>query len=868
MKESQDFHQVQKLATSMSQLGSNSPKDYNPGNRTAMVLLVSIFVSELLIMLIGEGLKVHITWIEALLDSILLAILIFPAIYFLVVRPMAIQNKARKRAEVQIKTILNTTIDGFYLVDTEGRILETNDSYCSMIGYSREELLKMSVKDIEAVDSEEVIKKRIQRILVTGYDNFETKHFRKDGRVIDLEASVSFLIEEQPKLFCFMRNITERKQAEKMLKESEKDLNRAQKVANYGNWKFDVQTQMPSWSLNMYRIFGLDQKNGPLDYSEHKKIIFPDDWEEFDAAVQLTSKTGKGYKITIRINRPDGELRWITTECETRKDDEDRVIELFGITQDITERKQMEEALLNSEQDFRSLAESMPQIVWATRADGWNIYFNQQWVDYTGMTLEASCGHGWNKPFHPDDQQRAWDAWQNAVNNNGIYSIEVRLRRYDGDYRWWLVRGIPLIDVNGKILKWFGTCTDIEDIKQVEYELKKAKEKAEESDHLKTSFLHNISHEIRTPLNGLLGFLSILQDNDIEPVQRGEYVELINQSAYRFMNTVDDIVEVSQIQSGLLEINASEINVHRIIKDLCNRYQSEAEFKRLKFYLRDELPISFGSINTDENKLNAIISILLNNAIKFTKEGSIEFAVKVNSTIEPFELGFSVKDTGVGIPEDKRQTIFEPFMQVDSSDTRPFEGSGLGLSIAKSYVEMLGGKIWLESDPDGQSGKSGSTFYFTIPYKTISTEKLSIENFVPSENKVIPINPIVPLLKILIVEDDEVSELFLRKAIKLFSKEILHAKTGAEAVDASQKDSDIDLILMDIKMTGMSGYEATRQIRQFNKEVIIIAQTAFGLIDDRQKAIESGCNDYISKPIQKDKLINIVEKYFGRQEKS
>jgi CheY-like chemotaxis protein len=202
-------------------------------------------------------------------------------------------------------------------------------------------------------------------------------------------------------------------------------------------------------------------------------------------------------------------------------------------------------------------------------------------------------------------------------------------------------------------------------------------------------------------------------------------------------------------------------------------------------------------------------------------------------------------------------------MQADVSITRQFEGSGLGLSIAKAYVEMLGGQIWVESNPEGESGESGSTFYFTLPYHTESEEKSGIENIVSSDSKVNPINPEVPGLKILIVEDDEMSELFLRKVIKSYSKEILHTRTGVEAVEACRNNPDVDLILMDIRMPVMDGLEATRQIRQFNKEVIIIAQTAFGLTDDREKAIAAGCNDYISKPVQRDQLIALLQNHFN-----
>ncbi|HEY5510350.1 MAG TPA: response regulator, partial [Prolixibacteraceae bacterium] len=263
--------------------------------------------------------------------------------------------------------------------------------------------------------------------------------------------------------------------------------------------------------------------------------------------------------------------------------------------------------------------------------------------------------------------------------------------------------------------------------------------------------------------------------------------------------------------------------------------------------------------STDSAKLNTILSILIGNAIKFTKAGSIEFGCNMVETHGPRNIGagraslqFYVKDTGIGIFENKQQSIFELFMQADVSNSRQFEGAGLGLSIAKAYVEMLGGKIWVESDPEDISEGKGSTFFFTLPYNNERLKKMGTNEDVSE----------VSGLKILIVEDDETSELFLRNAIKLFSKEILYARTGVKAVEGCRNNPDIDLILMDIKMPVMDGLEATRQIRQFNKEVIIIAQTAFGLTDDQKKAIAAGCNDYISKPIKKEQLLVLIQKYF------
>jgi PAS domain S-box-containing protein len=294
----------------------------------------------------------------------------------------------RKMADERFRTILNTTIDGFYLVDIEGRILDTNDSYCAMIGYSRKELLKMKVKDIEAVDTEEVIKKRIQQILETGYARFETKHLRKDGRVISVEASVNYLKVEQQKFFCFMRDISDRKEAEEKLIEKESDLNHAQKIAHVGSWKLDTKTQMPSWSENMYHIFGLNPENGPLDYQGHKRIIFPDDWVEFDNAVQLASRTGADYKLKIRIMRPNGELRWIITESETKKDHEGNVVELLGICQDITDSKLLEDELRKREAQYSTILQTAVDGFWVTDLQGNFLDINESYCQLIGYSRD------------------------------------------------------------------------------------------------------------------------------------------------------------------------------------------------------------------------------------------------------------------------------------------------------------------------------------------------------------------------------------------------------------------------------------------------------------------------------------------------
>jgi CheY-like chemotaxis protein/two-component sensor histidine kinase len=366
----------------------------------------------------------------------------------------------------------------------------------------------------------------------------------------------------------------------------------------------------------------------------------------------------------------------------------------------------------------------------------------------------------------------------------------------------------------------------------VELELIKAKDKAEEGERLKSAFLTNMSHEIRTPMNGILGFTELLKNPNLTVEEQQDFIKTIGISGERMLNTINSIVDISKIESGLTKLNIKESNINDQIDFVYKFFKPEVESKGIQFFFKNGLSTKEANIKTDLEIIYAILTNLVRNAIKFTNEGSIEFGYEKKGEY----LEFFVKDTGIGIPQKQHQMIFERFRQGSESFTRGYEGNGLGLSISKSYVEMLGGEIWVESEEG-----LGSTFYFTIPYNAVSDEKIEIINAISAEDEEVQLKK----LKILIVEDDEISYLLLAKTFQKISCEVIQAKTGLEAVLNCRKHHDLDLVLMDIKMPDMDGLEATRQIRQFNKDVIIIVQTAYVLSIDREKALESGCNDYI-----------------------
>ena len=376
-----------------------------------------------------------------------------------------------------------------------------------------------------------------------------------------------------------------------------------------------------------------------------------------------------------------------------------------------------------------------------------------------------------------------------------------------------------------------------------------AKERAEESDRLKSAFLANMSHEIRTPMNGILGFAGLLTSPNLTGEKQQEYIKIIENSGKRMLNIINDIVSISKIESGILEVNISESNLNNQMEYIHNFFQSETDKKDILFIIKNSLAKKNVMIKTDKEKLYAVMTNLVKNAIKFTNTGSIEFGFEKKGKF----LEFYVKDSGVGIRQEQKTLIFERFRQGSESLSRNYEGAGLGLSISKAYVELLGGKIWVESE----EGK-GSTFYFTIPFiaiqKEIKVNKIVVADL-NEKNQ-------TKNLKILITEDDETTQELISIQIKKYSKEVLIARNGIEAIKICRDNPDIDLILMDVKMPQMNGYEATKQIRQFNNKVIIIAQTAFALLGDKEKSIETGFNDYISKPFKNGTFSELMEKHF------
>jgi PAS domain S-box-containing protein len=383
--------------------------------------------------------------------------------------------------------------------------------------------------------------------------------------------------------------------------------------------------------------------------------------------------------------------------------------------------------------------------------------------------------------------------------------------------------------------------------KKVEKQFLEAKKKAEETDRLKSAFLANMSHEIRTPMNGIIGFSQLLQANPQPPEKENLFLSQIIDNSRQLLTLLNDIIDISKIEAGQLKIEKQEINLNLLIEETANLFDKEKGDK-IELISHKDLDTQESYIIADPDRLKQVINNLMSNALKFTKEGKVEFGYELKNNTY---LSFFVKDTGIGISEEQQKIIFDRFKQAEDGTTRKFSGTGLGLAISKELIEMMGGKIEVKSEL-----QKGAAFTFTLPYQK-GTKAVS-EKSEPSETPVYK----WPDRKILIVEDNDTNYLFLQTCLEGTNCQTERVTDGKAAIDKSLNDTSIDLVLMDLQLTTVDGFTATRKIKMYRDDLPVIAQTAYAMQGDKQKALEAGCSDYIAKPIDPKQLLKIISSHF------
>jgi PAS domain S-box-containing protein len=511
------------------------------------------------------------------------------------------------------------------------------------------------------------------------------------------------------------------------------------------------------------------------------------------------------------------------------------------------QRSDAEKAFRLNELKYRHLADMLPQSVFETNAVGNFTYVNKTWLESFGYTLQDV-----NEGLNLIEVVKT-DNINLVINGKEFNFREFIAVQKDGKTFPAIVYSNPRI-VNRQVVGYTGIIIDNTERKNYTEALEKEKKKVEESDRLKSAFLSNMSHEIRTPMNSIIGFTDLLSREGINEKDHKEYLRYIRQSGDLLIHLIDDIIDFAKIEAGELSIRKQECNLNEMLDDLYVRFREVIREKvkpNLTLTLYKSIQTDGFNIVTDPYRLNQILTNLLSNAVKFTEEGSIEFGYELVSSTK---MIFFVKDTGIGISNKDQKVIFERFRQVDGSISRKYGGTGLGLAITRHLTDLMGGKIRVESEPG-----TGSAFLVEMPLiKGISSntalEKVMTNNLTFNwKGK-----------KILIAEDDSANFTFINAVLKPTAALIIHARNGQEAVSLVEKYSDIDLVLMDMQMPVLSGYDASSKIKKIRPELIIIAQTAYALAGEKEKTLKAGCDDYISKPLNINLLLSKISRCFRK----
>jgi hypothetical protein len=739
-------------------------------------------------------------------------------------------------------------------------------------------------------DDVEAVKFKLQQ-----HFNQETADYSAEHRLLCRDGSWKWILDRgkvlqwtsdgKPlRMVGIHTDITERKLAENQLRESEVQY---RNLANAGSaliWTSGTDKLCNYFNETWLRFTGrtLEQEMG----NSWAEGVHPDDFDRCLETYISAFDKQVPFEMEYRLRHSSGEYKWIVDLGTPNFNSIGQFVGYIGHCFDISERKLMEDTqtfllgcgLPGTGEDFfeslaRYLAEKLTmEYVCIDRLEGEGL-MAQTVAIYNNGRFECNVLYALKDTPCGEVVDRSVCCYRQGVRH--LFPNDAALQELNAESYF----GTTLVDSKGKaigliaiighqplseegkaetLLKLVAprAAGELERreaenaLKETLEQLYKAKAKAEESDRLKSAFLANMSHEIRTPMNGILGFSELLKEPGLNSTLQQEYIRIIEKSGTRMLNIINDIVDISKIEAGLMKLDIQESNINEQLGYIHTFFKPEVEAKGMKLLLKQQLPQKEAIIKTDREKVYAILTNLVKNAIKYSEKCSIEIGYGKKGN----KLEFFIKDTGIGIPKERHMAIFERFVQADIEDRDARQGAGLGLAITKTYVTMLGGEIWVES----QEG-TGSCFYFTLPDKFTPATEPDFQQLAPSDTTYE-----VRKLKILIAEDDDVSEMLIDLTVKNFSNEILKVRSGIDAIEICRNKPDIDLILMDVRMPKMDGYEATRQIRQFNNSVVIIAQTAYGLSGDREKAIDSGCNEYISKPINKTKLFALIQKYFKK----
>ncbi|WP_413172275.1 PAS domain-containing protein [Anabaena azotica] len=798
------------------------------------------------------------------------------------------RTAALQASEERWQLILRGTNDGIWDWDTRTNQVFFSTRWKQMRGLSDDEIsynLEEWSSRIHPDDYEPVMQ------AVADHFAQKTPFFQEEYRVNHKDGSYLWILDRGQALWDDAGNvirmsgsetdITESKQKKEQLRNLSDRLTLALQAGELGTWDWDM-VQEAEWDDRMYELYGLQRSEIEATYENWRNVVHPDDLPEVEAALQAAIRGEKEYNREFRAVHPDGSIHFIRAAAVVQRNDQGEPIRMVGINYDITERKTIELALRESERRYAALTQAAPVGIFRFDTIGNCLYVNESWSQMTGRPTQAALGQGWIETLHPEDRDRLlqkWFQWSQTAQPGELFSNEGRHLLPDGSITWFYSCVIAEANANGRIIGYVGTLTDITERKQVETkvwetneELNKVNAELAHATHLKDEFLANMSHELRTPLNAILGMSEALQDGLFGVINERQLkaISTIERSGRHLLELINDILDLSKIESGKLELDLSDVSVHSLCDSSFVFVRQMALKKNIA--LKSHIANNLVSLQVDERRMRQVLINLLNNAVKFTKEngsvsltvrleepGEVESTATVSSALSSPFLCFSVTDTGIGINQDDISKLFQAFIQVNSSLSREYEGTGLGLALVKQIVELHEGTVSVSSEV----GK-GSCFTVRIPYRS-SNENLTTKVNIPSPTEIELSPPSLKSPVILIVEDNQVNIDTIFDYLESRGYRLMTANNGQQALDIAANQRP-DLILMDIQMPQMDGLEAIQRIRRDLQlvDVPIIALTALAMPGDRESCLAAGANEYLSKPVRLKQLAITIQQLLSK----
>lgn len=749
------------------------------------------------------------------------------------------------------RTLIQTAMDGFWIVDRQGNLLTVNAAYCQMSGYSEQELLTMSINDLEASETAEKTSAHIQQVLLTGQDRFTSKHRRKNGDIFYVEVSTQYCQEGGGQFVCFLRDITDLKRIEEQLSQEQAFLRCVIDSAEDLIYFKDCNSTYIGWNKASEEFTGIteqDQK-GKTDFDffdrETAERIIKEDREVIERQTSIHTEEcahspafGKALLETVKtpIYGSDGQP-----------------LGLVGISREITERKQIEEKLIRSQQLLTEMGKT-------SKVGGWEFNIETellQWTEEVYRIHEVDLDYVPTienaLDFYSDASKPVIaDAVQRAIEHYEPFDVELEIKTAKGNLR--KVHVIGKADLENR--RVHGFFQDITERKLNELALLAATQATEAASRAKGLFLAKMSHELRTPMTAIIGFGELLEDADLSPEHK-RYLAAINTSGNTLSSLIDDVLDLSKVDAGELAVKSKEFRLHELITTLVATQEQQIARKSLSFKISIDSDVP-DSLIGDPQRIQQVLLNLLGNAIKFTEKGDIGIAVSVveENNLRVL-LNFAVRDTGIGISADRLGYIFEPFAQALGSSHDNYGGSGLGLTISRSLAGLMGGTVSVES----QEG-IGSTFYLLLPLQK-KDNNLS-EKLLPQREASLWCGPV---LNILLAEDNPINSHFIKTVLKDMGHAVSVAENGKVALD-TLKVNTFDLVLMDIQMPVVNGVDVLsviREMEQLNgKHLTVIALTAYALIGDKDKYLNMGFDGYLSKPFKTKELIDEMLRVVSR----